>query len=345
MQMAPVPVYQANAPSFDKAIFAAPGLKRQREGRVPSQPRFKKASTKKPVAPSTPLPLDSPDDHTRSGEHEADVGGALLERCDTPSEATSGHAGVEVEIELPETFNVANLLDFDPSTLGETLMIESLPASPSSAAHLVAKLEDIVKRLEVPIEQLVVDCDEIRSAFEPIADALPSDLKRALRPTAHLGFLREDVLAASVCIASRARQPALKKEIAKECAAANQLKAALDDQSVSERLLPTKEKLDAKNIKLNEEIKRLQQELSEVKAAIVANTTDMEKIATEKQPLSTMLKTNLSRIHLLNKSLVVGSNEPDRQIINSADEVRLKALVAVRQFIHNFLSPPSIRIL
>jgi len=85
---------------------------------------------------------------------------------------------------------------------------------------MVAKLWDIAKQLEAPIERLVIDSDGIRTAFEPIVDTLPSGLKQALRPTAYLGFLHEDVLVAASRIASRNNQPALKEEITKECAAA-----------------------------------------------------------------------------------------------------------------------------
>ncbi|WVZ58662.1 hypothetical protein U9M48_008905 [Paspalum notatum var. saurae] len=41
----------------------------------------------------------------------------------------------------------------------------------------------------------------------------------------------------------------------------------------------------------------------------------------------------LALIQELNKKLVIGSNEPDRQILNSADETRLKALL---QFVNMF---------
>ena len=50
-------------------------------------------------------------------------------------------------------------------------------------------------QLETPIKQLVDNCDGIRSALEAISDHLPSRLKQVLQPTAHLGFLHEEVLA------------------------------------------------------------------------------------------------------------------------------------------------------
>ena len=85
---------------------------------------------------------------------------------------------------------MAALLNFDPSSLGESLVTESPATSPSTTADMVTKLRDIAKQLEAPIERLVIGCDGIRTALEPIVDTLPSGLKQALRPTAHLGFLR-----------------------------------------------------------------------------------------------------------------------------------------------------------
>jgi len=82
---------------------------------------------------------------------------------------------------------------------------ESLPTSPTTDVTL--NLVEIAKQLEAPIEKLVVACDGIRTALEPIADMLPLGLKQVLRPIAHLGFLREDVLVAASRIASQPTSP------------------------------------------------------------------------------------------------------------------------------------------
>ena len=206
---------------------------------------------------------------------------------------------------------------------------------------MTSNLEEIAKQLEAPIEKLVVACDGIRTALEPIADMLPSGLKQVLRPTAHLGFLREDVLAAASRIASRNNQLALKEEITKECVAANQFKADLDDKSEEARLKTCRQALDAKRTKITEEIKRLEEELSRVDAAILANDAGVKPLADNKQKLSTSLKASIARIRDLNKGLVVGSDELDRQIINSADEVRIKALTAVRQYLQRLSASSS----
>ena len=50
LQMAPLPLYQADMPTLDKAIFSSPGVKRKRERKGLRQPRFKKAAIKpKPI--------------------------------------------------------------------------------------------------------------------------------------------------------------------------------------------------------------------------------------------------------------------------------------------------------
>ena len=99
-----------------------------------------------------------------------------------------------------------------------------------------------------------------------------------LRPTTHLGFLREDVLAAASRIASRNNQPALIEEITKACAAAIQFKADLDDDSEEARLKMSRQVLDAKRVKIGDEIKRLEEELSQVDAAILANDASMKTL-------------------------------------------------------------------
>ena len=78
---------------------------------------------------------------------------------------------------------MAALLNFDPSSLGESQVTESPPKSPSTTADKAAKLGDIAKQLEAPIERLVIDCDGIRTTLEPIVDTLPTGLKHTLWPT------------------------------------------------------------------------------------------------------------------------------------------------------------------
>ena len=55
------------------------------------------------------------------------------------------------------------------------------------------------------------------------------------------------------------------------------------------------------------------------------------KVADEKRELSMSLKISIAHICELNKGLVIGSDEPDHQVLSSADQVRLKALTAARQ--------------
>ncbi|WVZ71029.1 hypothetical protein U9M48_019656 [Paspalum notatum var. saurae] len=74
------------------------------------------------------------------------------------------------EVSPPQTFDDASLLNFDPSTIGKSLVSESPPTSPTTDVTL--NIEDIAKQLEAPIEKLVVACDGIRTALEPIADML-----------------------------------------------------------------------------------------------------------------------------------------------------------------------------
>jgi hypothetical protein len=56
LQMAPEPVYRANAPSFDKVIFSAPSGKRPREGKGLRQPRSKKRISTSANPSASPSP-------------------------------------------------------------------------------------------------------------------------------------------------------------------------------------------------------------------------------------------------------------------------------------------------
>ncbi|WVZ93736.1 hypothetical protein U9M48_039693 [Paspalum notatum var. saurae] len=235
-----------------------------------------------------------------------------------PSSSPKDTSGRTDEAHTTETFDAASLLNFDPSTIGESLVTKSSPTTLTTDVTL--NLKEIAKQLEAPIEKLVIACDGICMALEPIIDVLPSGLKQVLRPTAHLGFLCEDVLAATSRIASRNNQSALKEEITKECVAANQFKANLDDNSEEVQLKASRQTLDAKRMKITDEIKRLEEELSQVDAAILANDASMKMLADNKQKLSISLKASIARIRELNKGLIVGSDGPDRQIIDSADK-------------------------
>ncbi|WVZ84675.1 hypothetical protein U9M48_031680, partial [Paspalum notatum var. saurae] len=79
------------------------------------------------------------------------------------------------EVSPPQTFDAASLLNFDPSTSGESLVTESPPTT--LTIDVISNLEEIAKQLEAPIEKLVVACDGIRTALELIVDMLPSGLK------------------------------------------------------------------------------------------------------------------------------------------------------------------------
>ncbi|WVZ80850.1 hypothetical protein U9M48_028295 [Paspalum notatum var. saurae] len=183
LQKAPLPMYQADMPSFDNVIFSPPGMKRKREGKGYCQPRFKKAAIKpKPTVSAQPLPSESPEHSSHSQEQEGAGEESSPEHPSSSPKDTSGRIDEvhSTEVSPPQTFDVASLLNFDPSTIGESLVTESPPTSPTTTANVTSNLKEIAKQLEAPIEKLVVACDGIRTAFEPIADVLPSCLKQVL---------------------------------------------------------------------------------------------------------------------------------------------------------------------
>ncbi|WVZ75976.1 hypothetical protein U9M48_023987 [Paspalum notatum var. saurae] len=315
LQQAPLPMYQANMPSLDKVIFSSPGTKRQRECKGFRQSRFKKAAIKpKPTVSAQPPSSESPEQERAEKENSP-------EPPSSSPKDTSGRTDEarSTEVIPPQTFDVASLLSFDPSTIGESLVTESPPTTLTT--DVTSNLKEIAKQLEGTIEKLVVACDGIRTALESIIHMLPSGLKQVLRPIARLGFIREDVLDAMSRIASRNNQSALKDEITKECVAANLFKANLDNNSEEARLKASRQTLNAKRMKITDEIKRLEEELSQVDTAILANDASVKMLADNKQKLSISLKASIARIRELNKGLIVGSDEPDRQIIDSADKL------------------------
>ncbi|WVZ49932.1 hypothetical protein U9M48_001247, partial [Paspalum notatum var. saurae] len=335
LQMALTPVYQANAPPLDKVIFAAPGSKRQQEGKGMNNPKVRKRRkivamsrelTK--VGSNEPMKVQSQEPMKVQSQEPMKknlmVPGKELMKKNPDSSGQTGSKG-GANVEQSKSFNVSSLLDFDPSSVGEPLIADSPSISPLIAAVIATKIEDIIKQLETSIEQLVINCEEIRVLFESIADELPVNLKQILRPTAHMGFLREDVRAATSRIASRNNQPALQEEIIKECSTANKFKLALDDQTTETSLSSAWQELEAKMTQLTEEIKRLQQELADVEAAIAANNVEVKKTADSKRQLSMDLKASLSHIHSMNTGLISGSDKLDHQIISLADAIRNKA--------------------
>ena len=103
----------------------------------------------------------------------------------------------------------------------------------------------------------------------------------------------------------------------------------------------SRQALDAKRMKITDKIKRLEEELSQVDAAIQANDASMKTLTNNKQKLSMSLKGSIARIRELNKSLIVGSDESDRHVIDSADKVRTKALTAICQYLQSLPASSS----
>lgn len=204
--------------------------------------------------------------------------------------------------------------------------------SPLTATTLSLCLETIERQLEKPIDILVTNCKDIRSALGEIVTELPSGLKEVLWPSAHLEYFQERVSSAIARLAARENHAALKEQITKECSVANQLKAQLDDDSTKNDLEKTLEGLNQKKIQLADEIKRLQEEESKVDIDIAAAQTVLDKDATAKQVLASSLKANLTNIRSLQRDLVTGSEDADRATITAADDVCVKALQAVKEY-------------
>jgi len=122
----------------------------------------------------------------------------------------------------------------------------------------------------------------------------------------------------------------LREEIAKECAAANQHKAALDDNRAHEQLQLDKRKLEARKTHLAEQLKRLQQKIFETNAEIKAADARLVEIDESKKGLAAKLKEDMAHIRSLSKKLVVGAEESDQKVLDSANGFRLKALTTVR---------------
>ncbi|WVZ89907.1 hypothetical protein U9M48_036255, partial [Paspalum notatum var. saurae] len=143
---------------------------------------------------------EDPSSHSQEQERVEEENS--LEPPSSSPKDTSGRTDEarSTEVSPPQTFDAASLLNFDASTIGESLVTESPPTT--FMTDVTSNLKEIAKQLEAPIEKLVVACDGIRTALKPIIDKLPSGLKQVLRPTAHLGFLCYNVLAATSRIAS-----------------------------------------------------------------------------------------------------------------------------------------------
>ena len=129
--MAPLPIYQAKAPSFDKVIFAAPECKRKREGNGPR-------TNITIVALALPPPSNSPvnihqqsrlllltesciqlcillvvqDNSSHSQEQEANGEEVSHGQTHASSKETSGHVdeGHSAEPDLPKVYFFLHLL-------------------------------------------------------------------------------------------------------------------------------------------------------------------------------------------------------------------------------------------
>jgi len=239
---------------------------------------------------------------------------------------------------LFQGFNIADLLNFDPSSISGNSSDDSTASSLSTSNAVKVQLEKIVKKLETPIEELVTDCDDIREALDQIASQLPVELKLALRPTAHLGFVQEDVLSAYTRITERSNQASLRDEITAKCQEANQLKARFDDNSEQECLQKNRELFIKKKEELIKKIADLQSELSSVETAIVAADEALNNEVKIKQDTAATLKDHLIHLKSLEKKLVSGTDKADRETISRADNIRSRALEAARSHLEKLRS-------
>ncbi|KAJ1279121.1 hypothetical protein BS78_04G131600 [Paspalum vaginatum] len=190
----------------------------------------------------------------------------------------------------------------------------------------------MARLLGTPVVQLVKDSEVLCATLEPVVDQLSADLRRVLHPVAYLGFFREEVEIA----AARDSQSSLRKEIADKCVFLNQQKVYLDDDKATSDLSSKLIDLQKSRTEITKEIQRLQQKLTIIDENIKTASYELEEIKATKQKLKESLSSSLAEVKKLIAHLTPGTNEPDNAIISSVDSIRLKAITAIQQFLHQF---------
>ena len=227
-----------------------------------------------------------------------------------------------------ESSHRENIFGFDTSEfVPDDDEITSQP--PSVSEQLKNKLKEIADRLEASINSLVTDNGPVRARISEIQDQLSIELINALTPAIYLESYQIQVTKARQRIYDRQAFSHRQAALETDTAAAKQKKEELDSTSASlstlsanlEKLEKHKAELEALLVKVNEEISTTRQKIADHPQAIFAKREQVTAAILHARSLHKELKP------------VDGTDVDDIALINEADQIRLRAINAINNFL------------
>jgi chromosome segregation ATPase len=180
--------------------------------------------------------------------------------------------------------------------------------------------------LNLPIDDLVKDCTEVKEILEELKPLLPEPLQARLWPAGHLPFFRVEVETARRRIDTRRSQVSMREDMVRRCQVLNKKKAIRD------------EKADTSAI--SQRLDRLEKELADLEAKVLATkqliADEKAQMATSKkqaEDLTLELQAEISDLRALGRQIVDGDDAEDEAAIDRADQVRRAAVQAIEEFI------------
>ena len=208
-----------------------------------------------------------------------------------------------------------------------TSSAESAPLSEETKA----KLQEVLQLLNQDIGQLVQDAEPIRTILRSLKGILPKSNEEALHPTAYIESHQISVLKAQKRLSDRLHQEQTIKQ-------RDDLKS-LVDATRGKIVSLTQSKVAMEQSKRDLEVKwdRLLKELEHVNREIADVDNRLSQLPTVHQQLEAEKQEQARQTYQLHKRIkaIPGSAEADIQEIQKADDIRLRAIPVIQ----NFLGP------
>lgn len=209
-------------------------------------------------------------------------------------------------------------------------------SSAPRASHLLSddvkdKLQKVLTLLNQDVGQLVKDAGPIRNIFSTLSGQVPEDLEEAVTPASFLEFHRIPVLKAQQRLADRSHHEQSEKE-------RNEHKSRADDLQRRISILQDSRSTIVSEIdRLKARRTALMKELQEVGNALSAEEAKLDQLPIAIEKMESEKRHHAQQAYRIHKSLqpISGSADDDRQVISAADEIRLRAANAIRNFLRS----------
>ncbi|XP_066363546.1 uncharacterized protein [Miscanthus floridulus] len=198
------------------------------------------------------------------------------------------------------------------------------------SAETKSKLEALLNLLQQDTAQLVDDSDPAKAIFKTIRGQVPADVEEVLFPAAHLESRQLQYQRAAQRIADRAAQAQLKEEML-------QLKQIADEKHKGIGNLQTSgAELKQKILDLSARKMALLAELKEVDAALTHAQQEESQLPNAIKALQQERDIQARKALAMKKKLkpVEGAADDDIKEMEEADQIRLRAILAIQSLLN-----------